>query len=466
MNLERSYHDECGVIAISDNIPVLDQTIEQLKNLQHRGRESAGISYFNEKQQQIETYKHLGSVENVFDDFKKNNDTIITYQSIGHTRYSTRVKSTLNEKLKETQPIFHQIPDTNVSFTIAHNGNIENLKKTFQLKSETQSDTILLTELISIKYQEYQNWKNTLIYIMNQIKGVFCLVILTNNGDIYALRDRFGYRPLCIGKRKGINSGYCITSESVALQNNTYQYRLIRDILEGEIIKIRKSDLRLEEIYTYKHTNPQFCSLEYFYFMKPSSINSNTKIEDIRFQLGFQMGIEEQNIIPESIVCAIPNTSIPAAKGFAAGSQLPYLPLITKRAKSGRTFILPTDEERYLACKRKFKFSEELKDKIIYLIDDSIVRGNTVKTLLEMINSYQVKEIHLRITAPPIISECYYGIDIPTKQELIAHQCNHNIELIRENLGVQSLKYIDINEMKKIFNKPVCTSCFTNKYDW
>ncbi len=201
--------------------------------------------------------------------------------------------------------------------------------------------------------------------------------------------------------------------------------------------------------------------------MKHKSVSDNKNVEHIRYQLGFEMGLEENKIENKNnraIVLSIPNTSIPAARGFADATNLDFEDYIEKRQNVNRTFILPTNEERIKACEGKFIYHEEkLKNQDIYIIDDSIIRGNTILTIMKKLLLIGVKKIHLRITAPPIISQCYYGIDIPTKGELIAN--GKSVNEIKKELNVTTLKYIDIKHMKKIFKEQVCTSCFTGKYN-
>ena len=197
--------------------------------------------------------------------------------------------------------------------------------------------------------------------------------------------------------------------------------------------------------------------------MKPTSIHNNKRIKHLRYQLGFELGLQEEKVDRTSVVLSIPNTAVPAAQGFANSTNLEYHDHIVKNQNINRTFILPTNEERIDACHKKFIYSPILKDYNVYIIDDSIVRGNTLKAIIGQLREIGVRKIHLRIAAPPVISECYYGIDIPTKKELIGH--NRTILEINEELGSTSLKYIDIESMKKIFDDNVCTSCFDNKYN-
>lgn len=454
--MNQHLNDKCGIFAIFDyydmNKNIYQKMLNGLVFLQHRGRESAGISYI--KNNTITTFKNIGLVKDIFENF---NDEMNI--AIGHIRYSTRKKN-IDTQLFETQPIEGITKFGN--FSLAHNGNIpfiENIKKKFNIDFNTESDTIILTKIIEKLQYKYDNFHDILIHLLNSIEGVYCLAILINN-EIYAIRDSYGVRPLCIGKNK--NGGFCISSESNALQD----YELIRDINAGEIINIKFDNngfINMKTIYQKKIDKLSFCSFEYIYFMRNNSINNHKKIKDIRFELGFELGLQEIHVDRTAIVLSIPNTAIAGAKGFAKAVKLDYYDYIEKRKDAGRTFILPTDKERIDACDKKFIYHNNLKDLNVYIIDDSIVRGNTLKSILKKLREVGVRKVHLRITAPPVVSECYYGIDVPTKRELIAH--NKSILDIRKEFGVTSLKYIDIKTMKKIFDQQVCTSCFNGKYN-
>lgn len=443
-------HDKCGIFAVYDTTNINNIMINGLNLLQHRGNESAGISYI--KNNEIHTFKNLGLVKNIFSNFKE-----IYNIGIGHVRYSTVKKTTLENKMRETQPI-----DSN-SFSLAHNGNIPNihkLKEKYHIDDQTVSDTIILVKIIEklqLKYND--NWTNILIDIVHNINGVYCLVIIVNN-EIYAVRDSYGVRPLCIGKSK---NGYCISSESCAIQD----YELIGDVNSGEIVKLyvdNDNNIKMKSVYRKNNKDKIFCSFEYIYFMNDKSIYNKKLIENIRYQLGYELGMMEKNINRASVVLSIPNTANVSAKGFATATNLDFQSYITKNESVGRTFILPTNEERIMACNNKFILDPLLKDLNVYIIDDSIVRGNTLKSVVKKLRDIGVRNIHLRITSPKIISECYYGIDIPTKDELIAH--NKSIEDIKNELGATSLKYLDIDVMKNVFgNENVCTHCFDGEYN-
>ena len=267
---------------------------------------------------------------------------------------------------------------------------------------------------------------------------------------------RYGIRPLVVGNNK---MGYLIASETIAL--GTYNY--IRDIKPGEIIEINAN--KLNTVYQYPNTIPNFCSLEYIYFMNYKSKIQNKEIGQVRYELGKALG--QLEIIynkTNCIVVPVPNSSIPNGKGFADGAGLEYAEYITRNPKILRTFILPTQQDRQVACELKFGFlDKEIKQKIIYLVDDSIVRGTTMKILISKLRMVGASAVHVRIISPPVISPCYFGIDMSTHKELLAY--GQDIANINKLLGSDSVKYLDINKLKEILKEPVCTSCFTGQYD-
>lgn len=447
--MNRQYHDECGIFAIMNDNNSYQKITNGLKLLQHRGHDAAGLSYLDENNN-INTFKALGLVSNVFNNFNPN---IIFHTGIGHVRYSTRPKTTIENSIKETQPIngLTKLGE----FALAHNGNIPNIekiKKKYKIDYETESDTIIIVKIIENISNKRDNWRDILVEFINQIEGVYCIVILTSN-EIFALRDAYGIRPLCIGIK---NENYCIASESIALQD----YKLERDVLPGEIIQLSMDGIKT--LYHRKIKKNIFCSFEYIYFMREDSSNDGKVVRDLRYKLGYEMGKDE--ILEEnSIILCVPNTARPAAQGFANACGLEYHDYIEKKDQ-GRTFILADNNDRITACNNKFIFyKNEIKNKNVYLVDDTIVRGNTLKAVIKQLYDCEIGNIHLRITAPPVKSQCFFGIDIPTCRELIAY--SRTIEEIKDELGVKSLKYLDIKSMKKIFDQKVCTCCFDGKYN-
>lgn len=445
---------ECGIIGISGGNNIIPKLISGLNKLQHRGYESCGISYLH--QDQIITFKNIGLVLDVFSNF---NPTTISKIGIGHVRYST-AKKDKSKFLDETQPLSNNL------FSLAHNGNIpfiDKIKDHYKIDTDNNSDSVILKKFMELLMEtKYNSIEDMLKYIINNVSGTYCLLILTQN-KIYAIRDRYGIRPLVIFKDKSQNCTY-IASETIAFDGNNQEMEIIRDINPGEILSLDQNQ-HMESVYTHPLPQSMFCSFEYIYFMHHESVQSNKKIEDIRYNLGYELGLAEKDPFSNSVVIPIPNSSIPASKGFASAIKSVSKEHIVKNPIVKRTFILPTEKERNHACSQKFSFvdTDELYNKNIYLIDDSIVRGTTIKFVINQLKKFNPKTINIRITSPPVISPCYFGIDMSTREELIINKSN--INSIVNDLEINSLRYLDIDDMIKVFNTPVCQSCFTGKYD-
>ncbi len=458
---------ECGICAIISNntntntnihIDNYKNMVMGLESLQHRGQESAGICYISIRDDNdFHIDKNIGLVKNIFDIDKLDTSKIESNILLGHVRYST--SGSKKDILKDVQPLIGISPFG--KFAIAHNGNIPHINKNFQ-----ESDTHFIVELI--ENTKTTSWKDCLIELHNTLKGAYCITIITKD-TMFCMRDQYGYKPLSIAKS---SHGYMVSSETV-----TYsiipEYELERELNPGEILMIKNGEITM--LYENANKNSQRCLFEYIYFMKDGSLFDGIMVDSTREKFGeilaekdsiIQNRIKDKSIAKSDIVViGCPNTGILGGKGYAKHLDLEYQQYIVKRKHMLRTFILPSDEERKKRCKEKYEIDERIKDKIVILVDDSIVRGNTMKTLISVLFDYKCKEIHIRITAPPIRSPCYYGIDIPTHRELIANQ--KSIDEINEYVGATSLLYLDVNEMKKAVgeDKKVCTACFTGDYN-
>lgn len=450
----------CGIYcAIDDGVD--NFLIEGISDLQHRGYEGAGISFIDNSfidnsfignSNKITTFKGRGEVLDVFKDYKYAPSSRL---GIGHVRYSTTKKSNTDTLEKELQPIHIS------NFSLVHNGNVpiaDYLKEEYDIVSDNNSDTFILYKLLEILSKE-RDWDSAVIEFMKMVPGSFCLGILVE-GKIYVMRDRYGIRPLYLGLSK--RGGYHVSSE-----NNPFirrDIRTIRQVEPGEVL-VMSSSFGCKTLY--KHMSPQiaFCSFEFFYFMHHDSEYNEEKLWDIRFRLGQRLAEYETILNKNYIVTYVPNSSIPAAKGFAYQLGLECCECLVRNGTIKRTFILPTDSERISACNKKFSFiPNNIKGKDIFLIDDSIVRGNTMKSVVERLRKYGARSVHIRITSPPIKSPCYFGIDMSTKNELVAH--NRNIKEIQNVIDADSLRYMDIKKMKEGFGESnICTSCFTGEYD-
>ena len=449
-----------GLYSLSTNDSIILETILGLEKLQHRGREAAGISYINNLNE-LTIYKNLGLVKDIFKKDSSFNANIKTISCIGHVRYSTTKKKIYTNKRDEyntIQPLWN-ICDLG-EFSLVHNGNIPNISnmvKILNINLKTDSDSEIFIQLI--KNTKYKTFEERLINIVDKVPGVFSLIIQTKTA-IYGIKDRFGIRPLCLAKKNG---KFCLSSESSYLADCNY----IRELNCGEIIKIDKNDDKT--IYIKDNVKPDFCLFEIIYFMKHTSIINNNTIETYRYIFGQKLG-EKEDIIEygreDIFVADVPNTAIPSAKGYANSLNIKYMSVFEKRAGTGRTFILPNNTQRYTTNRigLKIRANVDLSQcKSIILVDDSLVRGNTIRNIISKLKNYGVENIHLRIPSPPIKNACYYGIDIPTREELIAY--NRSVDEIADILGITSVRYLEYKTMSSMFDNKVCGCCFTGEYD-
>ena len=290
----------------------------------------------------------------------------------------------------------------------------------------------------------------TLSFFLQKITGVYSMVVLTDN-TIYAMRDSTGNRPLHIGIK---NDKYCIASETCAFGD----FKHIRPVYPGEIVSISNNILKSE----FKMNGcMKFCSLELIYFMKPESLYYTSDVENIRKYYGETLANQEEYNI-NGIVVGSPSSGIIAGKAYANKLKLKYEQLITKNPNyNKRSFIMNNNDDRLKICREKFIFNKDrINNKKIIIVDDSIVRGITMKYIVQLLKEYNAKEIHIRVASPPLKYTCNYGVDIPTKTELIAY--NKSIDEIKNYLGVNTLKYLNINYLK---TKDKCTACFNGDYD-
>lgn len=431
----------CGILALyTPSTQTLSPFVEALSELQHRGYESYGIVHKLFSKEPTLTVTE-GKVSG-----KTVNQNILYNLAIGHVRYSTVNKS----DHVEAQPI------KGSNYYLVHNGNLP----LFNTK-HTGLDTYHIVKKLDQQIQS-NTIEGGLIHLINTLPGVYCLIVLYNDA-LYVCRDKFGIRPLLIATYE--DKSKMIASETVAFSPG---YTHLFEVKAGSILRVAN------DIQVIHQATPLpkeiFCSFEIIYFMHHLSKVGDHSVSELRYRLGELLASSEPSTpSSDSIVVAMPNTAIPGAQGYANTLRLPYFPYITKAKAADRTFILPDNKQRIAACKRKFIFNEQLKDKVVYVVDDSIVRGNTLAITIKQLREIPVKEIHLRITSPPVISSCYYGIDIPTYQELVAHK--KDVPEICTYLNADSLSYLSINQLKMALGNNICTACFDDKHhnvllDW
>lgn len=466
----------CGVYGITGYENAAYSTYFGLTALQHRGQEAAGIITLtkDKDKSRINAKRGFGLVADVFNSEDIFQDILRGTTAIGHNRYSTTGKS---DTSKNIQPFTVNYRLGHLS--VAHNGNLTNAKT---LREElvkegaifqSTSDTEVILHLIARCQLDDQidQIKNAL----NKIEGAFSLVILTDNYLIGA-RDIHGYRPLCLGK---LDEGWIITSETCALDINKAKY--LRDIEPGEMLIIpldAKSESEMLTVnYSEKEPDIKHCIFEYVYFSRPDSQIFGSNVDKIRRKLGKNLAKYHPVEDPDGekvIVISVPDSSNTAAIGYQQELQNNGIKSkleigLIRSHYIGRTFILPGQIKRELGVRIKFNTVKGvLEGKTIVIIDDSIVRGTTSKQLINLIREANPKSIHVRISSPPVHYPCYYGMDFPSADELVANKFNGDIEKIREYLGADSLEYLTEEELLDSMvdhdKNNFCTACFTGIY--
>jgi amidophosphoribosyltransferase len=440
----------CGVVGISGNKNASQLAYLGLYALQHRGEESAGIVSFDGKK--VHQYKGMGLVGNLFkeSDLKKLKGSM----AIGHVRYSTTGSSTI----KNVQPLL--ISHKKGFIAVAHNGNLTN---SVALRNELEDNgSILQTSMDSelivhfLVRDHKNNYRSKVMPIARRMEGAYSFVIMINDA-IYAMRDPHGFRPLCIGK---LGDAYVVASETCAL--DIIQASYLRDVEPGEIVILDKSGIT--SLKSPEQKRHAFCIFEYIYFSRPDSNIFTKSVYLTRKNLGRTLAKEHP--VDADMVMPIPDSGTYAALGYAEESHIPLEMGFVRNHYIGRTFIQPSQLIRDFKVKIKLNpISDVLKDKRVVIVEDSIVRGTTSRGRVRALRQAGVKEIHMRVSCPPLISPCFYGIDFPTKKELIASE--HTIEQIKEFIGVDSLKYLSLDGMLSSMMLPrdeFCTACFTGKY--
>ena len=449
-------HEECGVFGILDSKGenVAHTIYYGLCALQHRGQESAGIAVCNTEGPlgNLLCHKNMGLVNEVF-----SSDVLSELTGnigIGHVRYSTTGESTI----KNAQPI--AINYFKGTLALVHNGNITNMD---ELKNSLQengaifhstTDSEIITYQIALERTKTNSIEEAVYETARKIKGGFALIIMSPQKMI-GVRDPYGLKPLCLGKRNG---SYILASESCAL--NAVGAEFVRDILPGEIITIQKNDIKNN--YALCNQTHAHCIFEYIYFARLDSTMDGINIYDARVRAG--EALAKSYPVEADLVVGVPDSGIAAAMGYAKQSHIPYGIAFQKNSYVGRTFIKPTQNERETAVQIKLNvIPSTVKDKRIILIDDSIVRGTTISKLITMLKKAGAKEVHVRISSPPFLHPCYYGTDVPTNHLLIASK--HTNEEIRDQIGADSLGYLNIDDFKAMVGDlPLCKACFNQQY--
>ncbi len=448
--------DCCGVFGIV-HPEAAELTYLGIFALQHRGQESAGIASSDGKS--ITCHKAMGLVGQVF-----NEDTISKLHNpmaIGHVRYSTTGSSTSTN----AQPLLAEYSQGQIA--IAHNGNLINaplLRHTYEERGHifhTTSDTEVIVHLLA--KPEHVAMVDPLGHVLSDLQGAFSLVILVP-GKVIAARDPFGLRPLCLG---ALNGHYCVASETCAFDVIGAKY--IRDVEPGEIIEIDEKGYKSRYFISPQQRSaegikPAHCIFEHVYFADPASQVFKFNVHVTRFKLGQQLAREFP--ADADVVISVPDSGRCAAMGYSSASDIPYVRGFVRSHYVGRTFIQPSQKMRDLSVKMKLNvIRESVEDRRVVVVDDSIVRGTTTRGKMRALRDKGAKEIHLRISSPPIRWPCYYGVDFPTTRELVAF--DRTVEEIRQFLEIDSLGYISVEGLLSCMELPpdhFCTACFTGDY--
>jgi amidophosphoribosyltransferase len=442
--------ESCGIFGVyAPGEDVARLTFFALFALQHRGQESAGIATTDGKRLQV--YSKMGLVSQVF-----NEDALSQLKgdiAIGHNRYSTRGSS----RVVNAQPII--VGEDENAIAIAHNGNIVNTEHLHQELSDqgytfnTSTDTEIIANLILSSSEK--RWIDRIRYAMHRLQGAYSLTILTNH-TLYAVRDPFGVRPLCLGS---IDGGWVIASESCALDH--IGARFIREIEPGEIVSITENGV---ESYREEADRKALCIFEFIYFARPDSVINSRLLYPARLAMG--EGLAQEHQVDADLVMGVPDSATAAGIGYARYSGIPLGEGLLKNRYVGRTFIEPDQRIRDLGVKLKFNpLPQMLNGKRMVVVDDSIVRGTTTPKVVKLLRRAGAKEVHMRICAPPIRYPCFFGVDMATRAELIA--AHKTVPEVRDFIGADSLGYLSIEGLIKAVALPkeiFCMACFTGDY--
>lgn len=447
-------HEECGVFGIYSKDSNAAHTIYYgLHALQHRGQESAGIVVCDTKGPLGNIYSHkgMGLVSEIFHKEKLNE--LKGNIGIGHVRYSTTGQSVL----ENAQPIF--LNYLKGTLALAHNGNIINAKALRDSLIEQgasfsgTTDSEVIAYKIALERLNADSIEQAIMNVSKELKGGYALTILSPQ-KLIGVRDPFGLKPLCLGK---IEDGYVLSSESAAI--DAIGGELIRDIEPGEMVVISKEGI---QFHKYHLTKQAHCIFEYIYFAKLDSIMDGIPIYDARIRGG--RALAKRYSVEADVVTGVPESGITSAVGYAMESGIPFQLAFSKNSYVGRTFIKPTQQERMSSVQLKLNVLKSVvENKRVVLIDDSIVRGTTIRNLIKMLRRAGVEEVHVRISSPPFLYPCFYGTDVPDNSELIATKLSK--DEICTQIGADSLEYMHIDDLKEMtLDLSLCKACFDNHY--
>lgn len=463
------FHEECGVFGVWNHADAAALTALGLHALQHRGQEASGIVSL-EGDGVFHHHRGLGLVGDIFGDAKVMAG-LPGGAALGHNRYAT----TGETALRNVQPLYADFEFG--GFAVGHNGNLTNagvlrralVKRGCLFQSSTDSEVFIHLIAISL----YSTVLDRLIDALKQVQGAYSVAGL-HNGALIGVRDPSGVRPLVLGSLANAAGGptWILASETCALDIVGAEF--VRDIEPGEIVVIDDGGLR--SIKPFETRPSRFCIFEYIYFARPDSVAEGTGVYESRKHIGAELARESH--VAADVVVPVPDSGVPAAMGYAVQAGVPFELGIIRNHYVGRTFIEPTDQIRHLGVKLKHSANRAMLDgRRVVLVDDSIVRGTTSRKIVEMVRQAGAAEVHMRISSPPTTHSCFYGIDTPSRRQLLAAQ--HDVAAMARLIGVDSLAFISLDGLYRALGKPgrnsaqpqFCDACFTGDYaipltDW
>lgn len=454
-------HDECGVVGVylnnasGDTASMSASSLAYygMYSLQHRGQESAGIAVSDGSD--VKVHKLMGLVADVFK--RENLDALSGRIAVAHVRYATAGGCTI----ENAQPMVYRFKLGTVA--VAHNGQLVNYEQLREMLEESgssfnsTSDTEVIVKFIAKSYKK--GLERALTDTIQLIKGSFALCVMTQDCLIGA-RDPNGIRPLCLGKLSG---GWVLASESCAIDAMGADF--VRDIRPGEIVIINGDGVLSFEFG--EKTSKRSCIFEYVYFARPDSVLDEIPVQEARLRMGAMLA--KENPVSADVVIGVPDSGLGAALGYSRAAGIPYATGIVKNKYIGRSFIAPTQKERENTVFVKLNtIKNEINGKRVIVIDDSIVRGTTSRRLIQILRKAGAKEVHLRVSSPPVKFPCYFGIDTPRRAELISS--DHDVEAICREIGADSLAFLSMNGMLEALRScnpeqyGYCKGCFTGEY--
>jgi len=444
------FHDECGVFGIFNCPEAANQTYLGLYAQQHRGQESAGI--VSTDGHTFNSHRGMGLVADVFQ--KSDIQRLSGHSAIGHVRYSTSGES----GLRNCQPFTFEYVHGGIA--MCHNGNIVNapeVRKELEREGavfQSTSDTEVLMHLVSRSKGE--RMRDRVGEAVRRLKGGYSLLVLVEDRMV-GVRDRNGLRPLVLGK---LNDAWVLASETCAFDLVGAEF--VRDVKAGEMVIIE--DGKLETMMPFESTDPKFCVFEYVYFARPDSTLEGVNVYDARYKIGVELGKESP--IDADLVVPVPDSGVPPAMGYAEATGIPFQLGLIRNHYIGRTFIEPQQSIRNFGVRLKLNPNRDMiKGKRVILVDDSIVRGTTSRKIVEMMRAAGAAEVHMRISSPPTKHSCFYGVDTPNAEDLMANQMS--LDEMCSAIQADSLAFVSFDGMYRAVGKPQsqhCDACFSGEY--